>query len=84
MAGLPSDALQDLESRLQSLSAGLREAVDLSLAIVAADPGRRVRVARLWEEFLGTFYGHVRLRSRATGHNLLGWVSFARIAGQRR
>ena len=72
--------LNELAGHLQELSGSLRQAVDGSVEMAQEDPEARDHLAGLWEEFLGDFYQHVRTRSRETGQNLLGWLSFSRIA----
>jgi len=72
--------LDEIADRLHQLSGSLRAAVDGSVRMANQDPAARDDLAGLWEEFLGDFYQHVRTRSRETGQNLLGWLSFGRIA----
>lgn len=72
--------IASLKARLAELSGNLHEVVDLSLDIVKRQPQQRAAISKLWEEFLGGFYQHVRKRSHETGLNLLGWLTFSRIA----
>lgn len=76
----PGDGeLLRLDALLTELTSHLQEAVDLSLRLAARSPSEKKRITGRWEMLLGSFYGHIRRRSRETGVNLLGWLSFSRI-----
>lgn len=68
-----------VQEHLNQALTHLREAMRLSVQIVAADGGRKNRVGQLWEQFLGQFFDAIRNKSRESKINLMSWISFSKV-----
>lgn len=55
----------------------IKEVVDISLPLLKGE--QRKEIIAMWEDFLREFIRYLKVRSRETGCNLLGCISFNRI-----
>ena len=74
MDPLSADVLHD---KLEEAFSLLKEAVNMTVEMKKKEAHSK-QAARVWEDFLGDFWGYIRLKSRESGYNLLAGVSFFR------
>lgn len=68
-----------LEDKLRRLIWELKEAVDLTIEVRRESPQIKHESIRLWEEFLGQFFGYIKYRSKESKDNLLAGISLTRL-----
>lgn len=71
--------LQSLQEKILGITRDLRDAVDLSIELRAQSPQSKTEVVKIWEEFLGAFFGYIKQRSRESKDNLLTGISWTRL-----
>lgn len=71
--------LEALRAKMAGIGRELQAAVDLSIELRARSPQQKEEVIKIWEEFLGSFYGYIKQRGRETKDNLLAGVSWTRL-----
>lgn len=67
-----------LREKITRISQELREAVDMSIEL-RANSQNKAEVIKVWEEFLGGFFGYIKQRSRESKDNLLAGISWTRL-----
>ena len=67
--------LDTLRAKITALTRELHEAVDLSIELRAQSPQAKAEVVKIWEEFLGGFFGYIKQRSREAKDNLLAGLA---------
>ncbi len=68
-----------LQQKMGNAMQNLREAVDLSIELRAQSPQNKSEVIKLWEDFLGQFFGYIKQRSKEAKDNLLAGISWTRL-----
>lgn len=68
-----------LKARLHQLAWELQQAVDMTIEIRRESPQCKQETIVIWEEFLGSFFGHIKLRSKESKENLLSGISLTRL-----
>ncbi|MDR3565648.1 MAG: hypothetical protein P4N59_30000 [Negativicutes bacterium] len=68
-----------LQNKIAAVTKDLREAVDLSIELRSQSPQVKTEVVKLWEEFLGNFFGYIKQRSRESKDNLLAGIAWTRL-----
>lgn len=71
--------LQALKEKMAGITGQLQEAVDLSIELRAQSPQNKTEVVKVWEEFLGGFFGYIKQRSRESKDNLLSGIAWTRL-----
>lgn len=71
--------LNQLQQKLSQSMVMIKEAIDISANIKAANGDRGNMVTTTWESFLKEFLAHIKEKSNQTGHNLMAGVSWHRI-----
>lgn len=71
--------LDALRAKITTLTRELHEAVDLSIELRAQSPQSKAEVVKIWEEFLGGFFGYIKQRSREAKDNLLAGIAWHRL-----
>ncbi len=71
--------LDELRTKVADIARELREAVDMTIALRARSPRHKDDAIKIWEEFLGGFFGYIKQRSRESKDNLLAGVSWTRL-----
>jgi len=69
----------ELAEMLSRISRDLQSAIDLTIQIRRESPQSRNDTIRLWEDFLGGFFGYIKQRSKETKDNLLSGISLTRM-----
>ncbi|HKM39376.1 MAG TPA: hypothetical protein VJ036_03815 [bacterium] len=69
--------IQEIKRNLIQALVIIKETVDLSIPLLKTNQ-RKMAVA-LWEAFLREFIAYLRNRSKATGMNLMRYISLTRI-----
>lgn len=72
-------SVEELQKKLVDAISILREAIEISVQLKSQQPAANKQVCKLWEYFLGEFFGYIRKRSRETRQNLLAGISFPRF-----
>lgn len=72
-------SVEDLHKKLTEAIMLLREAVEMSVKMKAEQTAAHQQICKLWEYFLGEFFGYIRKRSKETKQNLLAGISFPRF-----
>lgn len=68
-----------LEAKLRQLVWDVREAVDLTIQIRHESPHSKPDTIRMWEEFLASLFGYIKLKSKENKDNLLSGISLTRL-----
>lgn len=71
--------LEELRVRIAGIGRELQEAVDLTIELRARSPQQKGEVIKIWEEFLGSFFGYIKQRSREAKDNLLAGISWTKM-----
>lgn len=71
--------IEELRRKMASITRDLQAAVDLSIELRASSPQQKGEVIKVWEEFLSSFFGYIKQRSREAKDNLLAGVSWTRL-----
>ncbi len=71
--------LDELRAKVEGIAHELREAVDMTIELRARSPQHKEAAIKIWEEFLGGFFGYIKQRSRESKDNLLAGVSWTRL-----
>jgi len=71
--------VESLREKIKGMTRELHEAVDLSIELRAQSAQDKTEVVKLWEEFLGEFFGYVKKRSQQSKDNLLAGISWTRL-----
>jgi len=71
--------MEILQEKVAGITKGLREAVDISIELRAQSPQNKTEVVKIWEEFLGGFFGYIKQRSRESKDNLLAGIAWTRM-----
>ncbi|BAU28732.1 hypothetical protein DFP93_10532 [Aneurinibacillus soli] len=70
---------QKVDHHLQQAFAHLREALNVSIAIVLNNHTSKEQIGKKWEVFFGEFFGMVKTKGKEHKLNLLSWISFPKI-----
>lgn len=68
-----------LRQKIHNANQELIEAIDLSIELRRQSPHMKSEVVKIWETFLGQFFGYIKQKSKASKDNLLAGVSWARL-----
>lgn len=68
-----------LRQKIHNANQELIEAIDLSIELRRQSPQMKSEVVKIWESFLGQFFGYIKQKSKASQDNLLAGVSWARL-----
>jgi hypothetical protein len=68
-----------LREKVTGITRDLRQAVDMSIELRAQSPRHKTEVVKVWEEFLGGFFGYIKQRSRESKDNLLAGIAWTRL-----
>jgi hypothetical protein len=71
--------LEALRAQMAGIGRELQAAVDVSIELRARSPQQKDEVIKIWEEFLGGFWGYLKRRSREAKDNLLAGVSLTKM-----
>lgn len=71
--------METLLEKIQKVNKELRECIDLTIKIRAESPHNKIAAMKIWEEFLGSFFGYVKQRSKESKDNLLSGMSWTRL-----
>lgn len=71
--------LDELRTKVADIARELREAVDMTIELRARSPQHKGEAIKIWEEFLGGFFGYIKQRSRESKDNLLAGVSWTKL-----
>lgn len=71
--------LDELRAKLTGIAEDLRAAVDMTLELRAQSPLHKGDAIKVWEDFLGGFFGYIMQRSREAKDNLLAGVSWTKM-----
>lgn len=71
--------LDELRTKVGNIAHELREAVDMTIELRAGQPQHKGDSIKIWEEFLGGFFGYIKQRSRESKDNLLAGISWTRL-----
>jgi hypothetical protein len=71
--------LDELRAKLDGIAKEVREAVDMTIELRAQSPQHKGEAIKVWEDFLGGFFGYIKQRSKEARDNLLAGVSWARL-----
>lgn len=70
---------QKVDHHLQQAFAHLREALQVSIAMVLTNQSSKEKIGKKWEVFFGEFFGMVKTKGKEHKLNLLSWISFPKI-----
>ena len=79
LGGSALATMELLQNKIAAVTKDLREAVDLSIELRSQSPQVKTEVVKLWEEFLGNFFGYIKQRSRESKDNLLAGIAWTRL-----
>lgn len=68
-----------LHQKILNASRELHEAIDISIELKRTSPHAKEDVVKIWEEFLGQFFGYIKKRSKESKVNLLAGISWTRL-----
>ena len=68
----------DLRGKIAMITNELHAAVDLSIELRTVAENK-AEVVKIWEEFLGEFFGYIKKRSKESKDNLLAGISWTRL-----
>lgn len=71
--------LDELRAKVAGIGRELQVAVDLTIELRSRSPQQKEEVIKIWEEFLGSFFGYIKQRGREAKDNLLAGVSWTRL-----
>jgi hypothetical protein len=77
--GIYLAGLESLQEKISYITQGLHEAIDLSIELRGQSSQTKTEVVKLWEEFLGEFFGYIKQRSRESKDNLLAGITWTRL-----
>lgn len=68
-----------LRQKMQAAGKEICEAVDMSVELRRQSPEVKSEVIKIWEGFLGDFFGYIKQRSKESKDNLLAGMSWTRL-----
>jgi hypothetical protein len=68
--------IEMLHEKIINANRELHEAIDMSIEIRRHSPEKKGEVVKIWEEFLGQFFGYIKKRSKESKDNLLAGISW--------
>ncbi|QDR82382.1 hypothetical protein [Sporomusa termitida] len=68
-----------LQQKIVNASRELNEAIDMSVELRRHSPQTKTEVMKIWEEFLGQFFGYIKKKSKESKDNLLAGISWTRL-----
>lgn len=71
--------IEILRQKIQNANQELVEAIDLSIELRRQSPQMKSEVIKIWETFLGQFFGYIKQKSKSSKDNLLAGISWARL-----
>lgn len=69
----------DLLNHLRQALSHLDAALQVTISTLRENPSSKSVVGKVWEDFLGTFFGKVRSAGKENRINLLNLISFPRL-----
>ncbi|WP_100401351.1 hypothetical protein [Bacillus sp. FJAT-42315] len=70
---------EEVISHLRQALLHLDHALQSTTAAIVNNPQAKKTLAKIWEDFLGTFFGKVRSKGKESNINLLGLISFPKL-----
>jgi hypothetical protein len=70
-----NDLLEHLKQALSHLDAALH----VTILSLKENPNSKTTIGKVWEEFLGIFFGKVRSAGKENRMNLLSMISFPKL-----
>ncbi len=71
--------IEMLHQKITNATQELHKAIDMSIELRHHSPEMKEEVMKIWEEFLGQFFGYIKKRSKESKDNLLAGISWARL-----
>ncbi len=71
--------MESLREKIACATKELHGAVDLSIELRAQSPQNKAEVIKVWEEFLGGFFGYIKQRGKESKDNLLAGITWTRM-----
>lgn len=71
--------IEMLHQKITNVTQELHEAIDMSIELRHHSPEMKGEVMKIWEEFLGQFFGYIKRRSKESKDNLLAGISWTRL-----
>jgi len=71
--------VEALQGKIAGITKELHEAIDLSIELRAQSAKDKAEVVKVWEEFLGEFFGYIKKRSQQSKDKLLAGISWTRL-----
>jgi hypothetical protein len=71
---------QNIDDHLRAALMHLEAALSQSVNTILENDDKKKEIGSRWEQFLGQFFGTVREQGKKSKINLLGLISFSRIA----
>jgi len=71
--------IDTLRQKIQAAGKEICEAVDMSIELRRQSPEIKSEVVKVWEGFLGNFFGYIKQRSKESKDNLLAGISWTRL-----
>lgn len=71
--------IEMLHQKITNATQELHEAIDMSIELRRQSPEIKGKVMKIWEEFLGQFFGYIKRRSKESRDNLLAGISWTRL-----
>jgi hypothetical protein len=71
--------IEMLHQKITNATHDLHEAIDMSIDLRRHSPEVKKEVMKIWEEFLGQFFGYIKKKSKESKDNLLAGISWTRL-----
>ncbi|MDF2873469.1 MAG: hypothetical protein K0R22_152 [Sporomusa sp.] len=68
-----------LHQKISNARRELHEAIDMSIELRRQSPQTKEAVVKIWEEFMGQFFGYIKKKSKESKDNLLAGISWTRL-----
>ena len=68
-----------LQEKMLNARRELHEAIDISIELRRHSPQSKDAVVKIWEEFMGQFFGYIKKKSKESKDNLLAGISWTRL-----
>lgn len=71
--------IEMLHQKITNATQELQEAINMSIELRRQSPEIKGEVMKIWEEFLGQFFGYLKRKSKESKDNLLAGISWTRL-----
>lgn len=68
-----------LQEKMLNARRELHEAIDISIELRRQSSQSKEAVVKIWEEFMGQFFGYIKKKSKESKDNLLAGISWTRL-----